>query len=139
MRIVGIQPTHASWLEVRCAPATTPYPQIRQNGPIFSDTGSVFMPAKPVLYIKIDRLLLPITSSKVLHLSALIETYYLLDRRITLTQDEAFLKVHSTFEPERDYKVAETRLELTRHAPKARRLPLNLTPPISSYSHEPEE
>jgi len=39
----------------------------------------------------LDRLLLPIASSKVLFLGALIETYYLLDRRITLTQDEAFL------------------------------------------------
>ena len=39
----------------------------------------------------LDRLLRPITSSKVLHLGVLIETAYLLDSHITLTQDEAFL------------------------------------------------
>ena len=51
----------------------------------------------------VDRLLRPITSSKVLYLGALIETYYPLDRRITLTQDEAFLQARSALEPERDY------------------------------------
>jgi len=60
----------------------------------------------------LDRLLRPITSSKVLHLGVLIETAYLLDSRITLTQDEAFLQAHSALEPERDYKVGATRLEL---------------------------
>ena len=68
------------------------------------------MPAKPVLYF--DRLLLPITSSKVFYLGALIETYCPLDRRITLTQDEAFLQARSALEPERDYMVGATRLEL---------------------------
>ena len=39
----------------------------------------------------IDRLLLPIASSKVLYLGVLIGTTYPLDSHITLTQDEAFL------------------------------------------------
>lgn len=61
----------------------------------------------------IDRLLLPITSSKVFYIGALIETYCPLDRRITLTQDEAFLQARSALEPERDYVVAQTGLEPT--------------------------
>lgn len=46
-------------------------------------------------------------------LGALIETSFSLKSRITLTQDEAFLQAHSAFEPERDYKVAQTGLEPT--------------------------
>ena len=60
----------------------------------------------------IDRLLLPITSSKVLYLGALIGTTYSLSSRITLTQDEAFLYTRSVLEPERDYTAIVKRFEL---------------------------
>ena len=69
-------------------------------------------------------------SSKVLFLGALIETSFSLRSRITLTQDEAFLQAHSAFEPERDYKVAETGLKPTRLRPKRSMLSLNITPPL---------
>lgn len=86
-----------------------------------------------------NRLLRPITSSKVLHLGVLIETAYLLDSRITLTQDEAFLQTHNVFEPERDYVVAQTGLEPTISCSQSTNLNLLGHCAISSYSHEPED
>lgn len=69
----------------------------------------------------------------------MIETYYLLDRRITLTQDEAFLQTRSVFEPERDYTVAETGLEPTRLRPKRSMLAIKHHSAIkTSYTHVPE-
>lgn len=74
-----------------------------------------------------------------MYLGALIETTYLLDSRITLTQDEAFLQTHSVFEPERDYIVAETGLEPTRLHPKCSMLAIKHHSAIkTSYTHVPE-